>query len=428
MLTELSRQLRAYSMLQPGDRVYCAVSGGADSMALLWALYLLREKLKFTLCAAHFNHHLRGEESDRDEAFVKEFCSRFDIPLESGNAYVTPGPKGLEAAAREARYAFLDALPGKVATAHTADDNAETVLMHLLRGSSLKGLGGIMPVYGKRIRPMLTVTRAQVLAFLQEYHIGFVEDSSNCTDAFLRNRLRHTVIPLLKQENPSFAENVSRMAMELREDEAVLSALSDREALPSVPELKQLSAPIRRRMLERFLRCCGVKEPEREHILLAESLVFSHKPSARGSFPGNVTIVRNYDRLEPANAAPKIAPILLIPGKTVLWEPMHLQVSCTAADRLCNTQTVFTVHCAGALTLRSRQPGDEICLSGGSKSLKKLFIDKKIPALQRSAVPVIADEAGIIGVYGIGADRRRKAQALPAMQIRFEEINSSEKL
>ena len=428
MLNDLLAQLRKYRMVQPGEQVVCAVSGGADSMALLWAMYLLREKLGIRLSAAHFNHHLRGAESDRDEQFVRDFCSRFEIPLRVGSGAVISGAKGLEAAARDARYAFLDALPGKIATAHTADDNAETVLMHLVRGTGLKGLGGIMPVNGRRIRPMLNCTRQQVLAFLEEYHIPYVEDSSNGSDAFLRNRLRHHVMPLLKQENPCLAENVSRMAMELREDEAALSDLAAFDELPPVLELRDLSAPVRSRMLERFLKQNGVKEPEREHILLAESLVFSEKPSAFGRFPGNVTICRNYDHLEAGKPVIAAESVCLPMDGEVLWEAMGLRVCCRPAQQIINTETVFTVRCGGKLTLRSRQSGDEMRLSGGTKSLKKLFIDRKIPAALRQSVPVVTDETGIVGVYGIGADWGRKADSLPAVQIWFKCMDSSEKL
>ena len=429
MLNELLEQLRKFHMVSPGDRVYCAVSGGADSMALLWGMYLLREKLGIEVCAAHFNHHLRGEESDRDEQFVRTFCDRFEIPLRVSGGKIQPGPKGLEAAAREARYAFFATLPGKTATAHTADDNAETVLMHLVRGTALKGLGGITPVSGRLIRPMLSVTRQQVLAFLEAYHLHFVEDSSNGSDAFLRNRLRHHVMPLLKQENPRLAQNLSRMAMQLREDEAALDGLADFTELPGVTQLKTLCAPVRRRMLERFLKQSGVKEPEREHILLAESLVFSNKPSAAGSFPGNVTVRRNYDRLEAVceQEAPVSACCLPI-GGAVEWKALGLRVFCCQAQELLQSGTVFTVYSQGDLQLRSRQSGDEIRLSGGTKSLKKLLIDRKIPAGQRDLLPVVVDAAGMVGVYGVGADLRRQAHSLPAVQIRFEKMDSSEKL
>lgn len=418
MLNELLSQIRKYDMIAPGDGVICAVSGGADSMALLWGLYLLREKLKISLSAAHFNHNLRGEESARDEQFVREFCDRFEIPLyvESGN--VVAGEKGLEAAARDARYAFLNTLPGKIATAHTADDNAETVLMHMVRGTGLKGLGGIAPVRGKLIRPMLSCTRQQVLAFLKEYHISYVEDSSNAGDAFLRNRLRHHVMPLLKQENPNLAENLSAMAMQLRQDESALDQMAGYDMLPNVEELRNCSPAIRSRMLERFLKQNGVKEPERSHIALLESLVFSGNPSARADLPGGITVQRNYGRLEIVGEDAPFEAVVLPKNGAVTAAGYKITVQ--PAEEIINTANVFTVSPVGNMVLRCRRGGDEIRLSGGTKSLKKLFIDRKIPAMQRLQIPVMADDAGVLGVYGIGVNLDRAAQALPAVQILIE--------
>ena len=165
-----------------------------------------------------------------------------------GEGTVTAGAKGLEAAARDARYAFLMGLSGKIATAHTADDNAETVLLHLVRGTGLKGLGGIPPVSGRLIRPMLTVTRREVEAFLAEYSLKHVEDSSNETDAFLRNRIRHDVMPLLRRENPRIGENLSRLALGLRLDEDYLADQAS-GPLPGVSCLRQLHPAVRRRYL-----------------------------------------------------------------------------------------------------------------------------------------------------------------------------------
>ncbi len=418
MLNELLSQIRKYDMIVSGDSVICAVSGGADSMALLWGLYLLREKLNITLSAAHFNHNLRGEESQRDEAFVREFCDRFDIPLYVESGDVTAGKKGLEAAARDARYAYLSTLPGKIATAHTADDNAETVLMHMVRGTGLKGLGGIAPVRGKLIRPMLTCTRQQVLLFLEEYHISYVEDSSNAGNDFLRNRLRHHVMPLLKQENPRLAENLSAMAMELRQDERALSQMAGYDSLPDVEELRGLDPAVRSRMLERFLKENGVKEPERSHIALAESLVFSDNPSAKAYFPGGVTVRRDYDRLTvAADDTPLNTVVLPLCGTVTV---SGLRITVRWAEEIVNTEKVFTVSPVGAMVMRCRQSGDEIRTPGGRKSLKKLFIDRKIPAVQRLQIPVIADDAGVLGVYGIGVNLDRTAQGFPAVQIRFE--------
>ena len=422
MLNKIRQMLRRYEMVQPGDLVFCAVSGGADSMALLWAMYLLRDKLQIRLSAAHFNHHLRGAESDGEEVFVRQFCGDFGIPLVTDGCPVVAGDKGLEAAAREARYAFLRTLPGKVATAHTADDNAETVLLHLVRGTGLKGLGGISPVMGSVIRPMLTVTRQEVEAFLAEYHIPHREDSSNGTDQFLRNRLRHGVMPLLKRENPQLAENLSAMAMRLRLDEEALDSLSRQQEPGDVAQLREMHPAQRTRALERLLKQWGVREPEAEHIALAERLVFSPKPSAKADFPGNVTIGRNYNRLEPLTQMAVLQrQSLPCPGSLELPE-LGIRVNCVNAETIENSTDVFTVKTNGELWIRGREAGDSIRLPQGNRTLKKLFIDRKIPAEYRAHVPVICDDQGILGVWPIGADVCRRADRLPAVQIRFEEM------
>ena len=402
MLSKLRAFVKEQGLIAPGDEIVCAVSGGADSMALLWALYLLKEEWNLKLSAAHFNHHLRGKESDRDEQFVRDFCTGYGISLHVGEGSVVPGEKGLEAAAREARYAFFATLPGKIATAHTADDNAETVLMHLVRGTGLKGLGGIAPIRGRLIRPMLNVTREDVEAFLSEYAVPHIEDSSNGTDAFLRNRLRHHVMPLLKNENPRLAENLSAMALRLRLDEQALAEQSTMD-VPDVKILRAMSPAVRARALENFLKTSGVREPEAVHLRLLEALVFSGNPSARGSFPGGITVGRNYNTLE-------VVPEAQAPSA---------DFTCAPAEAVINTADTFTVVPVGQLFLRSRQSGDAIRLPGGRKSIKKLFIDRKIPAARRDQIPILCDEAGILGIPGIGVNLDRAATALPATQIKF---------
>ena len=416
MLNKLAEFIRQQGLIAAGDEVVCAVSGGADSVALLFGLYLLKEKLGIRLSAAHFNHNLRGEESDEDEAFVREFCHRYDIELFVGSGRVTAGKKGLEAAAREARYGFFEGLSGKIATAHTADDNAETVLLHLVRGTGLKGLGAIAPQRDRIIRPMLSITRQEVQVFLEEYHLGFREDSSNSTDQFLRNRLRHHVKPLLKQENPRLAENLSAMALRLRQDEQALSDLSQTE--PEVEVLRAMPPALRSRALERFLKENGVKEPEAAHIAQAEALVFSEKPSAFARFPGGITVSRRYDLLvaQRESATPE-AVCLTCPGKAEFGD---YTILCEPAAEMENSAAVFTVDAVGALTVRPRRTGDAIRLSGGTKTLKKLFIDRKIPAADRDHIPVIADERGVLAVYGIGTDKNREAKKLPAVRIKVE--------
>ena len=408
MYNDLLSTIRQYHMIRRGDTVTCAVSGGADSMALLWCMYLLRDKLEIQVQAAHFNHRLRGEESDRDEAFVREFCDRFEIPLLVGSSRIEPGPKGLEAAARDARYAFLDTIPGKIATAHTADDNAETVLMHLVRGTGLKGLGGITPVRGRIIRPMLDVTREQVMAFLEEYHISFVEDSSNGTDAFLRNRLRHHVMPLLRQENPRLSQNLSAMAQRLREDEQALSVQADLSGGLPLALLRELPEAQQNRLICRFLQQYGVKEPDSDHISLVRSLARSQKPSARASLPGGVTVVRQYDRLVRLQEEPVPEPVVLTcPGSVCFGQ---YRILCEPAE----PGSSGAVCPVGSMVVRSRESGDCIRLAGGTKSLKKIYIDRKIPADRRALLPVVTDEKGVlaVGEIGFNMDRQNGASAV----------------
>ena len=416
MLSKLRAFVRQYDLIHPGDTVIAAVSGGADSIALLFALFLLREEWGITLEAAHFNHCLRGEESNRDARFVEDFCARYGIPLHMCSGNVVPGEKGLEAAARDARYRFLRSLPGKVATAHTADDNAETVLMRLLRGTGLKGLGAIAPVSGNVIRPMLSVTRREVEAFLEEYALAHIEDSSNGEDTFLRNRIRHRIMPLLYEENPRIGENLSSMALNLRLDEACLSRLAS-GPMPGIEELKSLPDAIRRRYLERFLKENGVREPEESHLLQAESLLFHWNPSASMNFPGGIVIAREYDRLVRLDSPEMLGNYTL--EKETYVEELDLWVTVEDAISLEQGEHVFTVQPRGPLRLRARRSGDAIALSGGTRSLKKLFIDRKIPVSRRCRIPVVEDDDGILGVYGIGADRNRQASALPAKTIRF---------
>jgi tRNA(Ile)-lysidine synthase len=401
MLNKLKAFLRDYR----GQRIVCAVSGGADSMALLWGVYLLKDKLELDISAAHFNHQLRGAESNRDEAFVRDFCAGYGIDFVSGSTQVIAGPKGLEAAAREARYAFLKGLPGKIATAHTADDNAETILMHLVRGTGLKGLGGIAPVNGNLIRPMLDITRAEVLEFLAEYSIPYVEDSSNSGDDFLRNRLRHHVMPLLKQENPSLPQNLSAMAHRLRQDEQALTAAAEKQYTDDVHQLRVMEPAIRSRVLSKMLLCAGVKEPEGAHIAAMEKLVYSQNPSARAAFPGGVVMARSYETIQAIGESNTfVEQEITCPGEYVVSD---MKLTLFPNDSTERTKDSFAFTPKGKMVIRPRRSGDTIRLLGGTKSVKKLLIDEKIPAPERDRIPVLADEEGVLAVLGFGGNLDR---------------------
>ena len=225
-----------YKMIPKGSRVLVAVSGGADSMSLLNWLFENRGLYKAEIFAAHFNHGLRGEESDRDARFVRDFCEEKGIPLETGGAdvasYARENGLGTEEAARNLRYGFLEKTAeklgcGLIATAHNSDDNAETVLFNLARGSGMKGICGIPPVRGNIIRPLLGTTRAEIEEYLELKGIAHVEDSTNALDDYSRNLIRHKVMPVLKEINPGFSASVLRMGTLLRDDDAVLDAMAE---------------------------------------------------------------------------------------------------------------------------------------------------------------------------------------------------------
>jgi tRNA(Ile)-lysidine synthase len=434
--------------------VLVAVSGGADSMCLLAALTEISEAAGFTVAAAHFNHRLRGSESDADEAFVARFCLNRGIRLLTGADDVRASAEergiGIEEAARDLRYGFLEKAAAdiharRIATAHTADDNAETVLLNLTRGTGLKGLGGIPPVRGPIIRPMLTVTRREVLHYLASRSIGFTEDSTNSLDIYSRNLIRHRVIPVLLELNPRFAETVTASALLLREDEAYLSDSAarfisehfDGRALKT-KDLQELPKAVSSRVI-RNLADIRLTANHTEAVL---KLIASDDPSGQVSLPG-CTVYKEYDTVVFSDDTPAdgFEPVIVPVGGTIRLPGLGLAVSCRIAagtEKINNSFNTFLFNydnIYGNIVIRSRKTGDKIRLSGGNgtKTLKKLFIEKRIPARRRSMIPVIADDSGILAVYGIGTDVRaavgEQAVRKPGdntLEITFEETRHEE--
>ena len=436
MNRELLAFVRANKLIAPGDRVTCAVSGGPDSMCLLRLLYQCAEELGISLVCAHYDHGLR-EESAADAAFVRSFCAQYDIPFLCGHGDVAaealPG-ESIELAARRLRYAFLDtaAPEGLIATAHTADDNLETVLLRLTRGTSLRGLGGIPVRRGRIIRPLLFADRAQVLEYLASEGVAYRTDETNDTDFCPRNRMRRHVIPALRQENPNVAAQVLSLSRTLRAEDAFLSrqatAALDECSMPggwSCEKLGALDPVLRRRALFAILRSAGVYEPNERHTALLDSLVASPDPSAQASFPGNVVLARRYGLLGAVSAPAALSTTALtipgtirLPGFTITCsEPRPAQAVQNAPDRFALRYDSLR----SGLYVRSRRTGDRMLLSGGSRSLKRLMIDKKIPAARRDALPVLATADGVAAVAGIGANQQFLAQPGElAVEIKIE--------
>ncbi len=407
-----------------GKRLTAAVSGGADSMALLTVLLHLKNDFPFTLRAAHFNHGLRGEEAKRDEAFVRSFCVAQGIPVTVGygdaKQRAEDTGESIEEAARNLRYAFFEELDTDfILTAHTADDNAETLLLHLVRGTGPRGMCGIPERRGRYLRPFLTVSRTQIEAYLKENGISHIEDSTNAENDCVRNRIRHEVMPLLLRENPQFLEAAGRAAKLQTAEDAFLSELASQAANDcrtdegfDCEKLRQLPSVLLRRVLLGVLKEQKTENPALHYVETLERLVFSDDPSASVSLPQGLCAMRRYGTLcFAAPETPTFSPVHLhVPG-SVRVEELNLTVTCsvTESSEICHkkdrTLCLRYDKMTQDILLRPRKTGDTLCLPGGTKTLKKLMIDRKIPAYLRESIPVIEWNGEVAAVLGLGVSR-----------------------
>ncbi len=429
-MTDIERKL----VLPPNcGSVLAAVSGGADSVCMLHLLVCRAQRTGMRVCAAHYEHGIRGAEALRDAEFVEKLCAELGVPLtvEHGDVpgYAAKHRLGIETAARELRYAFLADAAARmdcryIATAHNADDNAETVVFNLARGSGMKGLCGIPPQRGGIIRPLIAVTRAEIEAYLAENAFNHVEDSTNAQDEYSRNLIRHAVMPPLRRINPGLAAACARTAELLRQDEdfiggAVQSFLD--ESFDGESADCAALAALHPAVSSRAVRALWKQSLDMTHVNAVLAL-------ARGEGLGYADLPGGRVRREQGRLyfnEPETAHSAQIPARTL--DPGNVLDVPEAGIRLRSFFTVYTgeihglfkTYCLkcesiyGNVMCTGRQPGDRFSPAGRgcTKSLKSLFTERHMTQRQRDMTVVIRDEKGIAAVVGFGTDERCKPDA-----------------
>ena len=414
--------------------VLAAFSGGADSTAMLLLLQRLSGSLGFRLAACHVDHGIRGAEAARDAAFCAEFCARQQIPfvLKRGDAPALNREKhtGMEDAARMLRYRLLAEAAAElgiddIATAHTAEDHLETLLLHLTRGSGLAGLGGIPARNGAILRPILPLTRADTEAIVFACGEQFVTDSTNVSDLYARNRLRHQVVPVLRSLNPAVAQTALENSRVISAENAYLDRLAA-ELLEKTCEngaidaekLLAADAVLQMRAVRLWAKLAGVSlSLERTQAVMA--LLRSEKPSAQCDVGEGLVVRKAGGKLWLGVPAKEAEPFswTVQPGETERLNP-----SFSVGAELIDTEKIHSVyklfnHCLvncdtinGEIKVRSRLSGDTFQKNAksGTKTLKQLMIDRKIPRELRGLIPVVADDTGVIWVWGLGYNAARK--------------------
>ena len=430
-----------YDMLPRGGAVLCAVSGGADSMCLLHLLHTWAEEGGFRVCAAHYHHGMRGEAADADAAFVSDWCAGRGIPcvVERGEVYAEAERRGLgvEETGRQLRYEFLRRTAAelgcdRIATAHNADDNLETLLLHLARGAGLHGLAGIPPRRGEIVRPLLTTPRAAIEAYLEARQIPRVEDATNTDEYYARNRIRRQVVPVLRQLNPRLTESAAETMGYLRADNDYLNAQAaavcqnarwaEDDLVIEARHIAQLPAAIAPRAVRRLLEMMGDGSTNcsAAHLKAVVELARGDDPSAVVFLPGGRLAQRVYRELLLTTQSDPLPPFLPTPlaldGETEVggtpWRVRCRPVRCPdESGRKPGALYLARGALEGPLVLRPRQTGDAVSLPGrgGTKTLKKLFIDEKVPRRERERIPVLADGRGVAAVAGFGPEQSRTA-------------------
>ena len=422
-------------LIAPGDKVLVAVSGGADSLALLYLLEQFSKELGYELFVAHLNHLARGKESDEDASFVEKEANKLALPIFIDKIDVKKsGLKfSFQESARILRYQFLEdvlmSIKGnKIALGHTADDRIETVLMNFLRGTGLRGLAGIPEARGHVVRPILSCTRSEIEGFLDGQNLIYRTDSSNNETKYLRNKIRHEVIPFLKTFNPDISGNLLGLAEIARGEEQWMSEktreLYSQLVTPEngdlcfeITEFENQPLAMKRRLIrESFYRLNGsLREITALHVQQVLNLFSRVRVGCWLKLPCNIQVVCGYDTVcfslfddSASTEIDKKTTKLKIPGLTSLPQiGIQFQAQLVAPpmpNTVDHKQAYLDFEKTGEdIQIRFFQPGDSFVPLGmtGHKKVKSYFIDQKVPREERSLIPILTNSRDdIIWVYG----------------------------
>ncbi len=413
-------------------------------MALLALLHRLAASWRLTLTVAHFNYGLRGTESDGDEVFVVSLCRKLGVPLHVRKLSVGRRGRGnsFQAEARRLRYEALETIArecgaDRITVGHTADDQAETVLLWMLRGAGLAGLSGMPPSReGGIVRPLYDVSRAEVLAYLRVEGVQYREDSSNAKPRYLRNRIRHEVLPVLRHIVPASVLALCRLADLCREDERYLDGViadlvathvrQERDGSWSFSRtlLRDLPHPLQRRVVRAVLRGCDPhhRSPGAEAVDRVVRCGLTDKALTADLKMARLVATREQIRLIPGRQAVRarasLQPKVLTVPSAVVWAGTGQRIQAqhvahgAGQDASRNGRQAILLDAdriSGPLTVRAWEPGDRFCplgMNGRSKKLQDFFTDLKVPVETRTTIPVLAAPEGIVWVIGYRQDER----------------------
>ena len=424
MTEKVRSTIKEYGMLKKGSTVIVGLSGGADSITLAHILLGLKDEYSLNLIAAHVNHGIRGEEADRDENFVKNFCRENNLCLEVLKANIPDECKKTgeseEECGRRIRYDFFNKIDGNalIATAHNLNDSIETFFINLSRGTGAKGLAGIPPKRGNIIRPLIFCSRDEIEKYCKENSLEFVTDSTNLSNEYTRNKIRNIVLPVFDDINPSFSAAMARLFENLDEDNRALSRLTaeliekaDVGGKYNANVLDGSLSALKKRAISYLCFAYTGKIPEKKHIDLISSLLLKSGAVeiSNNAFAfikdGFLYFGNNIKHSEKWSV--KISDF----GKSAVSPYKRYHFKQIAIKDLQNVQKGLlenSIDCdkiIGTVELRSRNDGDLFKQNGRgvTKTLKKLFNENKIPLENRNKIAVLSDENGVLWVEGFGA-------------------------